>query len=158
MFAKTALLAASVLLASCAATGAKTHSPSKIVTPEEWATDCKPWDDWDKPAPPIRIHANTYYVGTCGIASILIVGEQQHFLLDTGTEAGSATVLRNIRDLGFEPLDIFAIGYSHEHFDHVGGMAQLIEATGASLVSSPESQAVFATGEDNPLDPQFRNA
>ena len=26
------------------------------------------WTDWDKPAPPVRIHANTYLVGTCGIS------------------------------------------------------------------------------------------
>jgi len=155
MFGRIALLATSILLTSCTASGAQTQSSSQIATPEEWATGCKPWDDWDKPAAPFKIHGNTYYVGTCGIASILIVGRDNHFLLDTGTEAGSATVLKNIRDLGLEPLEILAIGYSHEHFDHIGGMANVIEATGANLVSSPAAQEVFVTGEDNPLDPQY---
>ena len=35
---------------------------------------CDGSDDWDKPAPPVRIFGNTYYVGTCGICSILITG------------------------------------------------------------------------------------
>ena len=42
-----------------------------------WAVQCegaKDPESWTKPAPPVRIHANTYLVGTCGISSILIVG------------------------------------------------------------------------------------
>ena len=41
-----------------------------------WAGTCDGSDDWNKAAPPVRIHANTYLVGTCGISSILIVGEE----------------------------------------------------------------------------------
>ena len=33
------------------------------------------WDEWDKPAPPVRIHGNSYLVGTCGISAILVAGE-----------------------------------------------------------------------------------
>ena len=122
---------------------------------QQWAETCEPWDDWDKPVEPFRIHENTFYVGTCGITALLIVGKNHHFLLDTGTEVGSNIVLENIRKLGVEPLEIFAVGYSHEHFDHVGGMAKVIDATGAALVSHPRAQAVFETGEDDPRDPQF---
>ena len=31
----------------------------------------------NKPAPPVRIHGNTYLVGSCGISSILIVGDPE---------------------------------------------------------------------------------
>ncbi|WP_298466889.1 subclass B3 metallo-beta-lactamase [uncultured Erythrobacter sp.] len=154
MFVRILILAAGLTLASCATSEAQTAKVPKTVTPAQWAEGCEPWDEWDKPAPPFQIHGNTYYVGTCGISSILIVGKEQHFLLDTGTEAGSEVVLGNIRKLGVEPFEIFAVGYSHEHFDHVGGMANVIEATGANLVSSPAAETVFNTGKDNPIDPQ----
>ena len=155
MFGRSILAIATLLLTSCTTSDAQTQTPVEIATPEEWADGCKPWDDWDKPALPIRIHANTYYVGTCGISSILIVGAKQHFLLDSGTEGGARVVLNNIKRLGFEPLEIFAVSYSHEHFDHVGGMAHIIENTTANLVASPLTAPVFASGEADPGDPQF---
>jgi hypothetical protein len=53
--------------------------------------------------PTVRIHANTYLVGTCGISSILITGSQGHILIDGGTENGADLILANIRALGFDP-------------------------------------------------------
>ncbi len=53
-----------------------------------WVSECAGSDDWNKPAPPVRIHANTYLVGTCGISSILIVGSDGDILIDGGTERG----------------------------------------------------------------------
>jgi metallo-beta-lactamase class B len=43
-----------------------------------WAEACGDSTDWDKPAPPVRIHGNTYLVGTCGIAAILVAGNDGH--------------------------------------------------------------------------------
>ena len=48
----------------------------------QWAEACGDSTDWDKPAPPVRIHGNTYLVGTCGISAILIAGEDGHVLID----------------------------------------------------------------------------
>ena len=101
-----------------------------------WAATCKDWDEWDKPAPPVRIHANTYLVGTCGISSILITGEDGHVLIDGGTEAGAELIAANIRQLGFKLRDIRFLLISHEHIDHVGGIARLQQLTGATLVAS----------------------
>ena len=47
-----------------------------------FALKCMDWDDWDKPAPPVRIHGNTYLVGTCGISSVLIVGDEGDILIE----------------------------------------------------------------------------
>ena len=115
---------------------------------------CKDWDDWDKPAPPVRIHANTYYVGTCGIAAILVTGSEGHVLIDSGTEKGADLVARNIRSLGFRLSDVKYLLHSHEHIDHVGGMAQLQQLTGAKLVASASAAAVFRTGAPGAGDPQ----
>lgn len=115
---------------------------------------CEDNDDWDKPAPPVRIHANTYLVGTCGISSILITGSDGHILIDAGTEKGAELVAANIRRLGFRLSDVKYLLHSHEHIDHVGGMARLQQLTGARLVASANAAAVFRTGTPGPGDPQ----
>ena len=116
---------------------------------------CEKWDDWDKPTEPFQIHANTYYVGTCGIAAILITGDEAHTLIDSGTEAGADVVLSNIAALGFDPRHVSIVLNSHEHFDHVGGMAAVQEATGAIVVSTEISIEVMDSGIAHPADPQF---
>jgi metallo-beta-lactamase class B len=119
-----------------------------------FAGTCKDWDDWDKPAPPVRIFANTYLVGTCGISAILITGSEGHILIDAGTEAGADLIARNIRSLGFRLGDVKYLLHSHEHIDHVGGMSRLQQLTGAKLVASPAAAAVFTTGAGGLGDPQ----
>ena len=119
-----------------------------------WALACKDSDDWNKAAPPVRIHANTYMVGTCGISSILITGTEGHVLIDGGTEEGADLIAANIRRLGFKVEDVRFILHSHEHFDHVGGVAKLQRMSGATLVASAAAAKVFATGAAGADDPQ----
>ena len=120
----------------------------------KWSAACGDSTDWDKPAPPVRIHGNTYLVGTCGIAAILITGTDGHILIDAGTERGADLVAQNIRSLGFVPTEIRILLHSHEHLDHVGGMARLQQLTGARLAASAPAAEVFATGAATPDDPQ----
>jgi metallo-beta-lactamase class B len=119
-----------------------------------WAAECKDWDDWNKPAPPVRIHGDSYLVGTCGISAILIAGTEGHILIDGGTEQGADLVAANIRALGFRVQDIKLILHSHEHFDHVGGIAKLQRLSGATLVASAAAAKVFETGAAGRDDPQ----
>ncbi|HEY8591898.1 MAG TPA: subclass B3 metallo-beta-lactamase [Sphingomicrobium sp.] len=119
-----------------------------------WAAACDGSDDWEKPAPPVRIHANTYYVGTCGIASVLVVGSQGSVLIDSGTEGGADLVAANIRRLGYDPRDVRVLLHSHEHFDHVGGMARLQQLTGAQLYASANAAPVLRSGIAADGDPQ----
>ena len=157
MSAKIVALAGWLALAACAPP-IQTLAPlpeADQVTPQQWAATCTEWDEWDKPAPPYRIHGSTYYVGTCGISAILVAGEGGHLLIDTGTEAGAKVVLENIGKLGFRPEEIASILYSHEHFDHVGGHALVKATSGAHVVASPQAAEVLRTGEDAPADPQY---
>ncbi len=157
MCARFLALAGIAVLAACAPpiqTLAPLPEPEQV-TPRQWAATCSEWDEWDKPAPPYRIHGSTYYVGTCGISAILVAGEGGHLLIDTGTEAGAKIVLDNIGKLGFRPEEIASILYSHEHFDHVGGHALVREASGAHVVASPDAAEVLRTGEDGSGDPQY---
>jgi metallo-beta-lactamase class B len=120
----------------------------------QWAAACGDSADWDQPAPPVRIHANTYLVGTCGISSILITGSDGHVLIDSGTEKGAELIADNIRQLGFRLRDVKYLLMSHEHFDHVGGMARLQQLTGATLVASAPAEKVLNTGVPGTDDPQ----
>ncbi|WP_229658468.1 subclass B3 metallo-beta-lactamase [Tsuneonella deserti] len=119
-----------------------------------WAQACDEFDEWDKPGPPFRVYGDTYYVGTCGITALLVTSRKGHVLIDSGTEKGAEIVLANIRSLGFDPRDVKALLMSHEHFDHVGGMARLQAATGAPVFASPEAAAVLRTGLPGGSDPQ----
>ena len=119
-----------------------------------WAAACDGSDDWTKPAPPVRIHANTYDVGTCGITSILIVGDQGDILIDGGPEEAAELIADNIRRLGYRVEDIRFILHSHEHFDHVGGIAKLQRLSGATVVSSVPAKKVLETGTPSGDDPQ----
>jgi metallo-beta-lactamase class B len=119
-----------------------------------WARACKDWDEWDKPAPPVRIHGNTYLVGTCGISAILVTGSDGHVLIDGGTDKGADLIAANIRALGFTLGDVKYLLHRHEHDDHVGGIARLQQLTGATLVASAPAARVFATGTAGAEDPQ----
>jgi metallo-beta-lactamase class B len=123
-----------------------------------WASECKDSDGpegWTKPAPPVRIHANTYLVGTCGISSVLIVGSDGDVLIDGGPEEAADLIADNIRALGYRVQDIRFILTSHEHFDHVGGIAKLQRMSGATLVTSGPAARVLSSGQPSNDDPQF---
>src|SRR6476469_3094832 len=115
---------------------------------------CGGSEEWEKPAPPVRIFGNTYFVGTCGITSILITSKQGHILIDGGTEADAPLIAHNIQDLGFRLSEVKIILQSHEHSDHVGGVARLQQLTGAQVFASPAAAAVLRTGAAGKDDPQ----
>lgn len=150
MFAR--LLSAGLLLAA-SASAAPAPEPTADAQ-ARWTEQCKDWDDWDKAGPPFLIHGQTYYVGTCGISAILIVSPEGHTLIDSGTDAGAEVVAANIEKLGFRLADVKTLLVTHEHHDHVGGMARLQRKTGAHLVSSPRAAPVLDSGTSDPDDPQ----
>lgn len=153
MSARALALSAALLSASCAP--APQVAPLSSAQWGEWTRACADWDDWDKTGPPFRVHGNTYYVGTCGITALLVVGDDGHVLIDGGTAAGAAAIAANIEALGFQLADVKLLLHSHEHFDHVGGLAELQRRTGARLLASAEAAPVLASGRESADDPQF---
>jgi metallo-beta-lactamase class B len=108
--------------------------------------------NWTNPRDPFQIADNLYYVGSEGLAAFLFTSEAGHLLIDAPLEVNVPVILANIRSLGFDPTDIRMQLASHAHFDHVGGLAAMREATGAELVLS-EADAVFVReGRDFGLD------
>ena len=123
----TSIDCTAVLTSSWVASVVSDDPPPPPPTPpaSEWVNSCTDWDDWDKAGPPYQIYGNTYYVGTCGISAILVTGDKGHILIDGATEAGADVIANNIRSLGFALSDIKLLLQSHEHFDHVAGLARL---------------------------------
>lgn len=145
--------AMALLLAGCAAPAAQ-HS-NAVTQQAAWAAQCTDDSGWDDPGPPFKVYGNTYYVGTCGIGSILITGDQGDILIDSGTEKGADLIAANIRALGFDPADVKVLLMTHEHGDHIGGMAKLQQLTGARLFASPPAAEALASGKATKDDPQF---
>lgn len=115
---------------------------------------CEGKEDFSAPAPPARLYGNTWYVGTCTVSVLLVTSPQGHVLVDAATEEAAPSILANIRALGFRPEDVRWIVTSHEHFDHVGGLAALAKATGAQVALSAPAAVVIASGKVDPADSQ----
>lgn len=101
---------------------------------------------WLEAIDPFRIADGLYYVGTAGLASYLVTSDEGHILIDAPMQANTQLVLSNIRRLGFEPRDVRLQLATHAHFDHVGGIAGMREATGAELVLSEEDARLIGQG------------
>lgn len=122
---------------------------------QTWTEACKKWDNWNKPAPPFHIHGDTYHVGTCGISALLVTGSEGHVLIDAGTKVGARHVAENVAALGFDMTDVEILLSSHEHHDHVGGLADLQRSSGATVVASKAAAPVLESGQLAASDPQY---
>lgn len=153
----TALAAASAaLLAACASAPAPAAASPAAPTPatRALAAACAGRDGWGDPAPPATLFANVHYVGSCGITALLITSPRGHVLIDGAVAEAAPHIAANIRALGFALGDVKVILSTHEHHDHVGGLAELQRLTGARVLASPEAAKVLASGVIGPDDPQ----
>lgn len=117
--------------------------------------NCESCAAWNRPLAPFRIFGNTYYVGTEGLSSLLLTSDSGHILLDGGLTQSAVLIDRNIRTLGFRTADVKYILASHEHYDHVGGIAALQRASGAQVAMSAPGIEALAGGGPLRHDPQY---
>ncbi|MEO5577743.1 MAG: subclass B3 metallo-beta-lactamase [Sphingomicrobium sp.] len=120
----------------------------------EWQEQCAGKDGWSDPAPPIRIYANTYNVGTCGIVVLLVTSPEGHVMIDGATAEAVPGIAANVARLGFRMRDVKWLLNSHEHIDHAGGLAALKRLSGARLMARAPAVKSLATGKTDPADPQ----
>jgi metallo-beta-lactamase class B len=116
---------------------------------------CPSCEEWNGPREPFRIFGNTYFVGMAGVSSVLITSDTGLILLDGGLSQSAPAIDANIRRLGFRTEDIRLIGASHEHYDHVGGIAALQRFTGAPVAMSEPGTRALAQGLPTADDPQI---
>jgi metallo-beta-lactamase class B len=139
------LLLGTFLLAAC---GPRELEPDA-------AFECSNCERWNLPQEPFRIYGNTWFVGTAGLASLLIETDEGLILIDGALPQSASLIDASIRKLGFDPLNIKAILLSHAHYDHAGGINALQRLSGAAVYSSPEGAKALRSGRLQDDDPQF---
>lgn len=110
------------------------------------------FEDWTEPFAPVLIAPGLHYVGSAGLGAFLFTSADGHVLVDAPMAANVDLVLDNIRTAGFDPTDIRLHLASHAHYDHVGGLAGLMAATGGELWLSERDASFVSRGEDFGFD------
>ncbi|MCC6319057.1 MAG: subclass B3 metallo-beta-lactamase [Gemmatimonadaceae bacterium] len=116
---------------------------------------CEACAEWNAPHAPFRIYGNTWYVGTNGLASILITSPQGHVLIDGGLMESAPRIAASIEALGFRIDEVKLLLNSHVHYDHAGGLGELQRRSGASAAATAPAAAVLRSGQVGSDDPQF---
>ena len=124
--------------------------------PPSTAIECSRCTAWNEPQPAFRIHGRTWYVGTRGLAVILIDSGDGLVLIDGGLPQSGPRIEASVDALGFSLQDVRYILLSHAHFDHAGGLAYLAErAPQAQVVVGADALATVREGRVQPDDPLF---
>lgn len=139
------------IIASAPLHAAPAAGPASIA---EHQRQCAGKDGWSDPAPPIRIFANVYDIGSCGITVLLITGPKGHILIDAATAQAVPSIIANIERLGLRPTDVRYLLTTHEHVDHVGGLHAIQQRTGATLIASAAARPMLENGTPASDDPQ----
>lgn len=111
------------------------------------------WRSWNQPVKPFRIIGNIWYVGASDVTAFLITTSAGHILLDSGFAETVPLIKQSVSQLGFKLADVKLLLNSHAHSDHAGGLAELKQLTGATLMISEPDAALLANGGKD--DPQF---
>lgn len=110
--------------------------------------------EWLAPLPPQRVFGRTYLVGFGGLSVALIDTGAGLVLIDAALPQAAPAILANVRKLGFDPKDIKFILSTEPHYDHSGGIAALVRATGAVVVASVQGAEGLRGGRHAADDPQ----
>jgi glyoxylase-like metal-dependent hydrolase (beta-lactamase superfamily II) len=76
----------------------------------------------------------------------LLVDQVGLTLIDAGLPGSDKKIMTYIKRLGYLPRDLKIIIVTHADFDHVGGLAALVKASGAKVLASPLEAAAMADG------------
>lgn len=132
-----------------------TPKPTPAVHTLPAPTPCADDAGWSDPTTPRHVFGNTWFVGTCSISAILITSPEGHVLIDAATAEAAPAVIANIRAAGFRVQDIRTILVTHEHHDHVGGIAELQQASDANVLARAIAAEALKAGHSDRRDPQF---
>jgi metallo-beta-lactamase class B len=102
--------------------------------------------EWQMENQPFRIVGNLYYVGTYDLACYLITTPKGNILINTGLAESVGHIKSNVESLGFKFSDIKILLATHAHFDHVAGMADIKEMTGAQMMIHEKDAEGLADG------------
>ena len=150
-----------LLLLTLAAAGAHASqrpaapAPSSAALQADPPIACQACDEWNAPREPFKLFGNAYFVGVAGLSSVLVTSDAGHVLIDGGLPQSAPLIDANIRALGFRTEDVRLIVISHPHYDHVGGVAALQRASGATVAATAAAAEVLKAGAPLSDDPQY---
>ncbi len=103
-----------------------------------------------------EIIPNVYQLTNRG-ANVILIVEEELTLIDTGLRGSSPQIIDFIHYLGRSPKEIGLIILTHNHVDHMGGLAELKQQTSAEVaihkadISDKDNQPSYtATGQKPP--------
>jgi metallo-beta-lactamase class B len=131
--------------------GAAADTPPTFDAPK----DCWACEEWNEPHEPFQIHGNTFYVGVAGLSTLAVTTSAGVVLFDAGLPQSAEIISANLAKLGHQISEVVFIATSHEHYDHVGGVAALQRASGATVLASAPAAKALAAGLPLPEDPQI---
>ncbi|HWB93652.1 MAG TPA: subclass B3 metallo-beta-lactamase [Puia sp.] len=108
--------------------------------------------NWVRDQEPFRIAGNLYYVGSADLASYLITTPKGDILINTGIPGSDTMIRRHVEALGFRFSDVRILLATHAHFDHVGAMAAIKQATGARFMIHEKDAPLMADGGNSDFD------
>jgi len=79
-----------------------------------------------------------------GFSSLIETENEPPILFDTG--ADGATLLHNMKQLRIDTGHIGAIVISHHHYDHTGGLSDILEVNKRAVIYAPASAAISFPG------------
>ncbi len=80
----------------------------------------------------LEIIPNVYQLTIRGV-NIILIAEEELTLIDTGFRGSAPKIIRFIRSLGRSEREISLIIITHNHYDHIGGLAKLRKHTKAKI-------------------------
>lgn len=109
---------------------------------------------WEVDVDPFEVAERTWYVGNNWVGAYLLDTGDGLVLIDTTMQPQVYLLFEAVRKLGLDPADIRLILISHMHYDHIGGVRALQEATGAQVMMSRQDwefmqarpDQIFASG------------
>jgi glyoxylase-like metal-dependent hydrolase (beta-lactamase superfamily II) len=73
------------------------------------------------------------YQITSKYTNVILIAEEELTLIDTGVRGSSSNIIKFVRSLGRSVEEITLIILTHNHLDHIGGLAELKKFTTAKV-------------------------
>ena len=84
--------------------------------------------------------------------AFLLSGTGKRVLIDTGTAGNSARLVGQLERSGVDATDVDLTVVTHAHFDHIGNLADVVQATGAKVIAHRlEAGSVRTTGAESDI-------
>jgi glyoxylase-like metal-dependent hydrolase (beta-lactamase superfamily II) len=94
----------------------------------------------------MEINPNVHVIPGITANPYLLVDQAGLTLIDAGLPGSDKKIISYLKKLGYQAGDLKRIIITHADFDHVGGLAALVKASGAKVLASPLEAAAMAEG------------